>query len=106
MIKAVFTLKEDYVTGFSIKGHALYAEHGQDIVCAAVSSAAYMAANTVTEVFGAEADIKVDEGFFELKLKNPEKESCNVLKGLMLHINGLKEQYPTYIETTTEVLSC
>ena len=33
--------------GFSIKGHAGYAEHGQDIICAAVS---VLAQNTVNSI--------------------------------------------------------
>ena len=40
----------DRLTGFDISGHAMFAESGSDIVCASVSSAAYMAANTVTAV--------------------------------------------------------
>ena len=33
--------------GFTCMGHAGYAKRGKDIVCAAVSSAAIMSANTV-----------------------------------------------------------
>lgn len=106
MIKAVFFLSGQDVTGFSVKGHADQAEHGQDIVCAAVSSAVYMAANTVTDVFKAEADIEVDDGLFTLKLKKPDESSVNVLKGLKLHIEALQEQYPSYIDKTTEVMKC
>ncbi|MGI6773295.1 MAG: ribosomal-processing cysteine protease Prp [Acutalibacteraceae bacterium] len=106
MIKAVFFLSGQDVIGFSVKGHADQAEHGQDIVCAAVSSAVYMAANTVTDVFKAEADIEVDDGLFTLKLKKPDESSVNVLKGLKLHIEALQEQYPSYIDKTTEVMKC
>lgn len=108
MIKAVFFLSGEDVTGFTVKGHANQAQHGQDIVCAAVSSAVYMAANTVTEICKADADIEVDDGHFTFKLKKPDenKESINVLKGLKLHIEALQEQYPSYIDKTTEVMKC
>ena len=40
------------VMGFRVEGHSGYAEEGADIVCAAVSSAAYLIVNSVTEVRG------------------------------------------------------
>ena len=46
MIRAVFFEGENG-RGFEISGHA-GGSAGRDIVCAAVSSAVYMAANTVT----------------------------------------------------------
>ncbi|WP_442974828.1 ribosomal-processing cysteine protease Prp, partial [Ruminococcus sp.] len=48
MIEAIFTVTDKVIRGFEISGHSDYSEHGSDIICAAVSSAAYMAANTVT----------------------------------------------------------
>ena len=48
MISVAFlTPPEGGVLGFSMEGHAEYGEAGEDIVCAAVSSAAYLAANTM-----------------------------------------------------------
>ena len=38
------------LVGFVMEGHAGYADPGEDIVCAAVSSVAYMTANTITEI--------------------------------------------------------
>ena len=36
------------LVGFVMEGHAGYADPGEDSVCAAVSSVAYMTANTIT----------------------------------------------------------
>ena len=49
MIQVIFTVKDNDICGFEISGHSDYAEEGSDIVCAAVSSAALMTANTITE---------------------------------------------------------
>lgn len=85
--------------GFEITGHANYAESGSDIVCAAVSSAAYMAANTITEVLKAEANVFVN-GLGKMFLQISEKyiSSClDILLGFKLHLLALEEQYPNNI---------
>ena len=99
MISADFFVTSDGVlTGFEVSGHSGYAEEGSDIVCAAVSAMAYMTANTVTEVINASPDIKVEEGFISLKLKNGEEHKCEIpLKGFYLQMKELVKQYPEYI---------
>ena len=52
MTKYKFLTDEKGIYGFIIKGHSGYGEQGGDIVCAAVSSAAYMVINTITDIFG------------------------------------------------------
>lgn len=106
MIKVKFFHSEnDAPLGFSFKGHAGYAAHGSDIVCAAISSVAYMTANTVIEIMGVNADVDVKENG-EMTLKIPEEsaeKTKDILLGLELHINELKKQYPKNVTITTEV---
>lgn len=53
MIRADFlSLPDGRLLGFRLCGHAGWGEEGTDIVCAAVSSAAYLVANTATDVLG------------------------------------------------------
>lgn len=100
MIKARFFTEGDFLTGFEIKGHSGYSEAGSDIICAAVSSAAYMAANTITEIIGLQADITLnDDGFLKLVIK-PEGQSQTILRGLKLHIEALSQEYPENIKLT------
>ena len=96
MIKAVFFISGKNISGFSITGHANYSE-GDDIVCASVSSAAYMAANTLTDVIGAKADIEERGGRMSLRTDSAAPEVQTVLKGLRLHLNQLADQYPENI---------
>ena len=81
--------------GFEISGHS---SHGCDdetgkIVCSAVSSAAYMAANTVTEIIGDRAESAVDEAKMYFSVSNPCEASVKVLEGLRLHLTELSGQY-------------
>ena len=91
--------------GFSFKGHAGYAAHGSDIVCAAISSVAYMTANTIIEIMKIDADVDVNEdGAMTLKVPEESAEKTKeILLGLELHINELKKQYPKNVTITTEV---
>ncbi len=99
MISADFFVSTDGVlTGFCISGHSDYAEEGSDIVCAAVSSMAYLTANTITEVIGASPEIETKDGFLSLKLSEGEKKQCEIpLKGFYLQMKELVKQYPEYI---------
>ena len=75
--------------GFEISGHSDYAEEGSDIVCAAVSSAALMTANTITEVQSLQADITENDGFLSLNLSQGDAKTAEViLNGLLLHLNA------------------
>lgn len=91
--------------GFKISGHSGYASHGNDIVCSAVSSAAYMTANTIIEIMRITPSVKTDDGMMQLRI--PEgcaSQSNDILRGFELHITELSLQYPKNITiTTTEV---
>ena len=97
MIKATFFKNKGFISGFQIKGHSGYAEEGSDVICASVSSAAYMAANTLTEIVGAEADITVDDGYLRLTVKEATDKTEIILQGLELHISTLAQDYDEYI---------
>ena len=104
MIRVRFHTADDAIVGFTLSGHAGAGAHGQDIVCAAVSSAAYMTANTITEIIGAPADITVDDGYMALQVTDNAVGCKEILSGFRLHLQALQEQYPTRIQLmNTEV---
>lgn len=95
MTSVVFIQSDDIITGFKISGHANAGAYGEDIVCSAISSAAIMAVNTITEIIGAKADVEMREGYLSMLLKElAEKSVQEVLLGLELHLKQLSEQYP------------
>lgn len=103
MITADFLNGEDgIVTGFSIRGHSDYSGHGSDIVCAAVSSAAFMAVNTLTDVLNiTPLALRADDGdmLFRIELRD-ERRSRDILSGLRIHLKNLEEQYPKNIRVS------
>lgn len=104
MIRAeFFTQADGELAGFRISGHN--GEAGEDIVCAAVSSAAYLTANTITDVIQAEAGVTAEDGFMLVRVAPKDVKNCrSILAGFKLHLLGLEEQYPENIKVSyTEV---
>lgn len=101
MIKVNFYLSDDLISGYEISGHSGSADYGEDIICASVSSAAYMAANTVTDVLFINAQIDVRDGYMKIVLDEKLSDAQPVLKGLRLHLESLAGDYPQNIKVTT-----
>ncbi len=99
MICANMLMRNGSLCGFDVQGHSGSAESGRDIVCAAVSSAVYMAANTLTEVCGCIADIHEADGRLRMTVTEADfSKAQEVLSGLHIHLQGLVAQYPTFIK--------
>ena len=104
MTKAIFYFDGNVPYGFLISGHSGYAEEGEDIVCASVSSASYMVANTITEILKVDAEIDVSDAKMKLTVKKGQRHiTKDILLGLKLHLENLAEQYPEFLKTLTEV---
>lgn len=100
MITADFIVNEiGDILGFKISGHSGYNLNGDDIVCAAVSSACYMAANTIIDILGIDAKVSVDnDGKMVLAVEKKDAFKCrDILLGLKIHLIALEEQYPENI---------
>ncbi len=99
MTRVKFLADDKAIFGFEISGHSSVScddEIGK-IVCSAVSSAAYLTANTIIEIIGDEVDAFVDDALMKIKVVNPSKETINLLKGLKLHLHELSNQYSNNI---------
>lgn len=94
MLKAVFHRKNGGFRGFEISGHAGYGTEGNDIVCAAVSSCTMLVCNAVTESFGEEADVAVEENRISLCLPdNGGEASEKLLEAFFEHLTAIAEDY-------------
>lgn len=109
MTSVVFKRQGNVLSGVTVSGHSGYAEAGEDIVCAAITSAVRLCECAITDVIGAKAQVSVNEKRAEIKIslpKNIEKErydACQImLNALKLHFLALEEEYPNCI-TVSEV---
>ena len=104
MTTVTFHSEGSRLTGFEMKGHSGYAPQGEDIVCAALTSAVRLTECAVNDVLGLEAPVKVrdKDAFVSLKLpKALEGDSESVcqtlLAALLVHCVRLAEEYPENI---------
>ena len=109
MTTATFHTEGRRITGFTVQGHSGYASEGEDIVCAAVTSAVRLAECAVNDVLGLEAPVTVRQKDASITLKLPaqlgpaNEDTCQVLlTALMVHLVQLAEEYPDHI-TVLEV---
>ena len=104
MTKATFYFDGNVPYGFLISGHSGFASEGEDIVCASVSSASYMVANTITEILNVNAEIEVSDAKMKLTVNKEQRHiTKDILLGLKLHLDSLAEDYPKFLETLMEV---
>ena len=104
MTIASFAMDGSRVTGFSVSGHTGLADSGEDVLCAAVTSAVRLTECAVNDVLGLEAAVKVNERDASISLKLPrnlEGEADGVcqtlLTSLMVYFVQLQEEYPEHI---------
>ncbi len=94
---SIFQGPDGGYTGFRVKGHAGYADHGRDIVCAAVSALVINTINSVAQftedVF--ENTVDPDRGivFFSLTKRPVSVSSELLLKSLVLGLSGIEDEY-------------
>ena len=105
MTSVIFHTVEDRIIGFDAQGHSGYGEEGEDIVCAAVTSAVRLVEATVNDVMGLCAAVKVNEQQASITLRLPgglasdaESTCQNLLTGLMVYLAQLHDEYPDNIE--------
>ncbi len=101
MIIAQFFKKGENLIGFSVAGHAGYANSGEDIVCASVSSAVQLISNTITESFKINADVSILKDKIQLKLPCSDEIAHKLIEGFKLHLTLLSDEFKGTIKITT-----
>ncbi|MBO5944441.1 MAG: ribosomal-processing cysteine protease Prp [Clostridia bacterium] len=99
MTTAKFLFSDDVIVSFELSGHSGAGEEGTDIVCSAVSSAVYMAANTIIEIMKLNPKTVVRDGYLKLEMKIEDaRKSKTITDGLYLHLSELQSQYPNNLK--------
>ena len=99
MTTAKFLFSDDTVVSFEVSGHSGAGEYGTDIVCSAVSSAVYMAANTIIEIMKLSPEAEVRDGYLKFTMNlSDARKSKTITDGLYLHLSELQSQYPNNLK--------
>ncbi len=100
MILAEFSKKNNDYKGFRVSGHAGYADSGQDIVCAAVTTAVSFAANLITDGFGCKAEAEAEENAIVCKVKKPDSSANTIISMLVEQLRQISEEFPETVHIT------
>ena len=105
MTTVTFLTEDARIIGFDVQGHSGWGESGEDIVCAAITSAVRLVEATVNDVMGLCAAVKVREADASISLRlpgglaNTAESTCqNLLTGLMVYLAQLHDEYPDNVE--------
>jgi len=96
MIKVSVQKKNNTYKQISLKGHALFATYGSDIVCAGVSALVINTVNSIDAFCSDEISVTQDEDAGELLLELPDQvtEQCNLLlDSLCLGLSQIAQKY-------------
>ncbi len=104
MLEVSFVLnREERIQSFAVSGHSQYAEHGKDIVCAAVSVLAQSAVIGLEEYVGIRPRVTRQSGGFSCLL--PQKMTDRqvimseaILRTCYLGMLAVQENYAGYVK--------
>ena len=95
------------IIAFEVRGHASYAEHGQDIVCAGTSAVTQTAVLGLECFTGGEVKLIIEEGYLYCALKDTlsraDREQANlILTTMALGLEMIAQGYPQNLQIVRE----
>ena len=94
---------DDDLIGFEVRGHAGYADAGEDIVCAGVSAVLQTAALALEQLFSIKPYLVVTHGHMVCRLPNYDDpqdrlRAQTILQAAILGCRNIALQYPNHIQ--------
>lgn len=114
MIKFTFFKRDGIYYGFEEKGHAGYAESGDDIVCSAVSAMTMLIINAVEVAYSSDVEYTIDDETTDIKViargALPEFEEDErkrfaiggLIEAYFLQLNDMLEEYYDYLDVSEQ----
>ena len=104
MIKFIAVKNTDgNIRRFTVDGHSGFAESGEDIVCAAVSSTVWMTINGIEKQNLARLEYVERDGFVDCIVEEKFSEGADVLlNSLVMFIAELSGQYKEFLKLSEE----
>lgn len=95
--------KNGKIVRYKATGHAEYGNHGEDIVCAAISTNLQFPLAGITEILGIIPRFEIADGNLEVDLRdmdlhNKDTEINILLDSMNLMLRELTKEYPKYLK--------
>ncbi|WP_432355766.1 ribosomal-processing cysteine protease Prp [Sporosarcina sp. A2] len=92
------------IDSFEMSGHADYAEHGKDLVCAAATAVSFGAVNAIISLTGVTPTIRQGEDGGYLKVILPETEDDHdqqvIVRAMIVSMQTIEQDYAQFIKIT------
>jgi uncharacterized protein YsxB (DUF464 family) len=86
--------------GINIEGHAGYAPHGQDIVCAAVSILCQTLIQSINDLTMDSVECAVESGNVNIKYRILSEKAQLLIESFFVGIEMLANNYPEHVQMT------
>ncbi len=97
MITIKITFKENKIVSYEVTGHSGYAEEGEDIICAAVSSLTHPPVRSIEDYLGKKISCKAEDGYLLTEIFEPDDRTEAILRTMRVGLKEWQKQYPKYI---------
>ncbi|MBD8500774.1 ribosomal-processing cysteine protease Prp [Paenibacillus arenosi] len=99
----IYRNSEGLIERFAIKGHANYAPHGEDIVCAGVSAVSVGVVNAIEALTGVALECQMKDGFLNGTVPVLNDAHCSeqvqlLLESMVVSLNTMEDSYGSYIQ--------
>ncbi|ANE47177.1 ribosomal protein [Paenibacillus swuensis] len=104
MIQVLIRRRHDdrLITGYTVSGHAFFANPGNDIVCAGVSAVAVGTVNAIETLTGTSLGTEMNEGLLRViipELENRERDQVQLLlESMVVMLKTIEESYGKHIK--------
>lgn len=98
MVKVNVIRKHQMIHNVTIRDHAGYADKGQDLVCAGISSIAVGMMNALDQLTPETCILSMKDADVEIQVIKESTENQLLLESLIIQLKTLKESYKTYVQ--------
>lgn len=102
MIRVKVCMDKDSIQMIEMCGHAQFAPHGEDLVCAGASSIAIGALNALDTLCTNKCLLEIDDGYIKIIVEEDSNTVQTVLQTLYIQLATMVESYKEYIEIMKE----
>lgn len=97
MVKVKATFNKDYLQKLEVSGHADSGEHGQDLVCAGVSSIVFGTLNALTTFDLPKNNIQIKENEIIIDNDGVSKDCNIILETTLIQLKTIEQSEYNYI---------
>lgn len=80
-----------------IRGHANYAPHGSDIVCAGVTALTQTLVESLETLTGNEIKYDMSPGRVDIKIKDPDEDAQLLMDSFLVGAYAVADEFPEYV---------